>query len=131
MNQYGSLQNDIRSRQVIGQPEPYVGMGATILSYSDRSAGTIVAAYRYGKHRQWVITVRVDDAVVVSGSEQDGSAEYEYRQRGYGAPEYMFRQLADGKWEGVSVNPETGRYVKAGYGGLAIGRREQYRDPHF
>ncbi len=39
--QTGSVINHLHSRAVIGQPEPVVGMGATMLLWSDRRACTI------------------------------------------------------------------------------------------
>jgi primosomal protein N' len=40
--QTASLTNHLQSRATIGQPEPTVGMGATLLGWTDRYAGTIV-----------------------------------------------------------------------------------------
>ena len=41
--QTGSLTNHIYSRAVIGQPNPEIGMGATVLCWTDRHAATITA----------------------------------------------------------------------------------------
>ena len=41
-SQTGSLINHLYSRMTINEPEPTVGMGVTMLGWTDREAGTIV-----------------------------------------------------------------------------------------
>lgn len=128
--QTGSLINHLHSRAVIGQPEPTVGMGVTMLLWSDRRAGTItnVQVVR-GKT---IVTVQTDHATVVAGSSHDGSAEYNYQPNPKGA-EYHFRREDDGRWQQVVISNQTGRWGKATGGGkgLRIGEREEYLDPSF
>ena len=74
-----SLTNDTMQRATKGQPEPTVGMGATLLSHSDRHAATITAVNSLSYNR-WDCLIRVqqDIARVVFGSCHDGSAVYEF-----------------------------------------------------
>lgn len=125
----GSIINHVMSRQTNGEPEPTVGMGATVLMYSDRHAATVTRVERVAG--TIVIDVRHDVAKVVKGSTFDGSAEYEYTPDPEGWLNTFRKNQKTGRWDSVWFNRETGRYNKNGTGGLAIGRREEYRDPHF
>lgn len=44
-----SVVNHIYSRAVIGQPEPQVGMGGTVLHWTDRDPVTIFRVFKVGK----------------------------------------------------------------------------------
>lgn len=124
----GSVINHLMARGTRGEPEPTVGMGATLLSWTDRHAGTIVAVEKDGAGR-YVVTVREDKARVVSGSTFDGSAAYEYEPDPDGF-EHMFRREEGKGWRGVRRG--VGRRLKLAEGyGLRIGARESYRDPSF
>jgi hypothetical protein len=127
----GSVINNLCSRAVIGEPRPKVGMGATMLLWTDRNAGTISKVEEVtSKRYQYLIEVQEDLATVVAGSTQDGSADYEYSPRPDALP-YLFAKVRDsGFWIMVRRN-ESGRLVKAGGRGLRIGERETYRDPSF
>jgi len=122
----GSVVNHLRSRQTIGQPEPVVGMGATILLWSDRHAATVT--YVFIERKLTCVQVRQDDAKVISGSTHDGSAVYEYTSNKAGSPS-IFRREASGEWVEVRPNWVTGRWNKVKGHGLHIGEREEYRDP--
>jgi hypothetical protein len=146
----GSVINHLQSRAVIGQPEPEVGMGVTLLHWTDRSAGTIVAVKTVGK--ALIIEITEDDAKVVAGSSFDGTAEYEFTSRP-DASRLMYRREANGKWvrvgfkvtdyvqkEHVNVDGTkemrtrpvmSKRLSKIGGAGLVIGQRDAYRDPSF
>ena len=127
--QTNSVINHLQSRATIGQPAPVVGMGVTFLSWTDRSAGTIFRTWTEGKFVY--IETRRDKSVVVAGSTQDGSANYEFRANPSGSKSF-FRRLkddADGAWTGC-LKGESGRWKKTG-GGLRIGERDEYRDPSF
>ncbi len=125
----GSLVNHLSSRMTIGAPEPVVGMGATVLGWTDRHAATVidVAVIR----KQTVVTVQHDDARVVSGSAHDGSAKWETKPDPAGNTRKFSRRSPNDKWHEVSINPDTGRLVKSGGYGLLIGQRDHYRDPSF
>ena len=126
--QTGSIVNHLYSRMTIGQPIPEVGMGATILSWTDRHAATIIKVYQVGKYV--MIDVQEDTSKVIKGSGHDGSAEYEYSRDENGSV-YHFRQEHDGWWQRVWLNPDTGRWNKFKSTGLRIGDRDTYRDPSF
>lgn len=117
----GSLINHLYSRT--NDAEAKVGMGATLLSWTDRHAATVV--HVSGD----IVGVKRDNAKVVSGSAHDGSAVYEFSHNQEASTE-LFRRGKDGKYHGVYLNKETGRYKKNG-NNILIGRREEYRDPGF
>lgn len=120
--------NNILKRAVIGQPEPTVGMGCTILSYSDRDPATITeVVVERGVTR---IYVRDDDAKVTKGSTHDGSAEYEFTPNPNGRLR-TFRRNPDGIWQCVVFNQDTNRWNKRDHPGLRIGQRDCYYDPSF
>lgn len=126
---YGSFQNRLMERSVIGQPEPEVGMGATTLHYSDRHACTISEVHYLGNDR-YRIGVQRDEAKVIKGSCQDGSAEYQYTPRPEGYVSF-FQQDKKGVWKAVRLNEATGRWKNAGTEGLRIGDRDEHYDPSF
>ena len=104
--------------------EPTVGMPATICMWSDRHPATVVEVLRFksGARKGQVrgVIVTEDSYKVVSGSEQDGSARYEYTSN----PESPNRAT-------FLVN-QRGQYVcKGGGDKLALGSRERYYDPSF
>jgi hypothetical protein len=80
--QMQSLTNHIMSG-TNGAPMPKVGDGATILMFSDRRPATITAVevFKTGERKGQLksVTVREDEAIVVSGNVQDGSAKYEFK----------------------------------------------------
>lgn len=132
--QTNSLTNHIYARGTIGQPKPDVGMGATILLWSDRNPATITSVIEIGGSKKFLyeITVVEDGVKVVKGSQQDGSAEYKYTPRldGY---VMTFRSLkATGQWMQCAKD-ENGKpgYRKGQGHGLRIGEREKYYDPSF
>jgi hypothetical protein len=112
MRLYGSLTNRLMENTT-GKPE--VGMAATILMHSDRHAATVVAVSPSGK----TISIQQDDAKVIKGSTQDGSAEYEYTRND---KSYIMkaRQDKQGRWR------ECG-----GRSGILLGHREEHYDPSF
>jgi hypothetical protein len=126
----GSVINHLYAAGTKGQPDPEVGMGATVLHWTDRHAGTIVAAEQ-DKQGRWVIQVQGDHAKVVSGSTYNGSAQYEYSANPNGGID-RFR-FENGRWCELRLNHESGRLnkVKGGGHGLVIGRRDEHYDPSF
>jgi len=102
----GSVTNHIYSQC---PTEPEVGMGATILSWTDRHAATIVKVTRCQVH------VQRDEAKVVGGDYYTGFS-YEY-ERNPKASVLIFRKTKKG-WN------------FKGYG-LLVGERDQYCDPSF
>lgn len=126
-SQTGSLINHIQSRAVIGQPEATVGMGVTLLLWTDRSPGTILTVSPDG---QW-ITVQDDRAIFVCGSAHDGSAEYTFEPDPAGSIN-TFKKQESGMWQHMVKNRATSRWNKSKGGpGLRIGERNKYYDPSF
>lgn len=123
----GSMVNHLQSRMVKGQPTPEVGMGATLLSWTDRNPGTIIKVETIGKflyvHVQDDLYKRTDN----HGMSEDQDYEYTPNPNG---PVRVFRIKEGGMWQAVYKNPDTGRWVK-GSGGLFIGKRERYYDFSF
>lgn len=121
---HGSVVNRLSEGPTKKVPE--VGMGATVTHWSDRDPATIVAVRNFksgarkGLPRE--IDIQPDDYVVVSGSEGDGSASYEY-SRNESAPVITY------------VVNQRGRWVRKGQGGrgsgLIMDHRDRYYDPHF
>lgn len=97
---------------------------ATISVGSDRYPATLIG--NDGK----VLIVRHDNDKVVKGSEQDGSAEYEYFANPRGQLSYWRK---DGeRFVEVTKNRETSRWNKLGSTRrLYVGKRTKYYDPHF
>ena len=122
--QTGSLINHIISNTVNG--EIAEGTHATLLSWSDRHPATIIKVFEKGVYtylhaRRDVVEYHKDQSGkfdIVDGSDDN----------------YLtFRFKTDGSsgFQKVRINPESGRYAKIGDGGLAVGAREYYYDPHF
>jgi hypothetical protein len=98
-----------------GQPKPEVGMGATVLAWTDRYAGTITKVSPSGK----TIEVTEDDTELIAGKMLSEHQEYRYTPNPNGRKR-TFRLNKKGCWR------ETGRGA-----GLRLGTREAYRDPSF
>ena len=131
--QTGSVVNHLQSRGVIGEPRPVVGLGCTLLSWTDRNAGTIQSVEEIGGSKVvlYIITVTEDDAACISGSTHDGSAEYHYTTRPDRTPSTFRKNKKTGLWEEIFRNEVTGKWNKTGGKGIRIGERNTYRDPSF
>ena len=97
----GSLVNHLMS---IGSPIPEVGMAATILSWSDRDAGTVIEVSKSGK----TVKVQADKATRIDKNGVSEDQEYEYERDPKGIVE-TFRLTKRG-W-----NSKSGRRVAFGY----------------
>jgi len=126
--QTGSLVNHLFARGVKGQPTPEVGMGATLLSYTDRHAATICKVETI--RGVLYIGVQADNAVRIDKNGMSESQEYSYLPDPNGYVQ-MFRLGKSGMWEAIVKNTETGRWKKTNNGGLRIGHRETYHDFSF
>lgn len=104
---------------------PVVGMGATVTFWSDRAPATVVAVRvfasgeRKGQPRE--IDIQLDDWTVTSGSENNGSAVYEY-SRNESAPVVTYSVNRRGRWLQKGLSGRGG--------GLALGVRQRHYDPH-
>lgn len=128
----GSVMNYLESRMVIGEPKPVVGMGVTMLGWTDRYPGTItkVDEIAGSKVTLYIIEVTADKYELVSGTTMDGSAEYEYSPNPDGYVEMFRKNKKTLMWEPVGRN-ENGRLVKREGKGIVLGKRERYYDPTF
>lgn len=104
---------------------PHIATNAATISVgSDRYPATLIG------HDGKILIVRHDDSQVIKGSEQDGSAEYEYASNPNGQLSY-WRKDGD-RFVEVVKNDATGRWNKLGSTRrLYIGKRTKYYDPHF
>jgi len=115
--QHGSLVNHLHSRMTKGEPEPVVGMGVTMLSYCDRSPGTIIAVDAKG------FTVQADLYKRTDSNGISESQEYEYTPDPKGAT-YRYAR--------VSRGTDKGKWQLGGKkngGSIRLGHRERYWNP--
>ena len=124
--QTNSLVNHLYSRMTKGQPRPEIGMGATLLQWTDRHAATITSVFNEGKYLY--IGVKRDIAKRIDGNGFSEMQEYNYTTNNE-ASEKFFR--FDGQfWKSVYKSTETNRWKKTD-GGIRIGTREEYYDHSF
>ena len=130
--QTNSLVNHLYSRMTIGAPAPEVGMGATTLSWTDRHAATVTKVTEL-KSKVWAYEIHImeDKVTCISGSAHDGSAVYAFEPNPYGYADIFRMDRKTGKWVRGYVNQLTGRFKQRRSGGLILGMREHYYDPHF
>jgi hypothetical protein len=122
--QTGSLINHVLSRAVIGQPEPVVGMGATLLCWTDRHAATVIRVEGN------LVTVQRDNAKRIDSNGLSESQTYEYSANPNAAT-YTFRRTGHGTWQAVRFNANTKRWSKVEGEGLRLGERDTYHDFSF
>ncbi len=121
--QTGSLVNHIASRCI--HPDIQVGMGATLLSWTDRHPATVTEHYTKGVYEY--VVVQSDDYQCVMYKDELQSYTY---HRNCEAETSTFRRKPNTGWQGVYKSRTTGRWNKC-CGGLSIGEREKYYDPCF
>lgn len=117
----GSLVNHIASRGKI--PEITVGMGATLLSWSDRTPGTVVDI------KGNIVAVQEDNYTRTDNNGMSEMQEYEYTPNPQGT--IHFFRIKGERVEKIHRNGETKRWNKIADGGVAFGRRERYYDFSF
>lgn len=109
-----------------GQPTPVVGMGATILHWTDRSPATIIEVWS-DKGYTW-IKVQGDNYRRTDDNGMSECQSYEYTPNPEGGVS-TYRHKEGQAWEAMRLNPETKRWNKSKSGqGLRIGEREKYHD---
>lgn len=125
--QTNSLVNNIYGRMTKGAPDPKVGMGATILLWTDRNAATVI----FVDEKMRIVTVQADKATRIDKNGMSEMQEYEYEQDLDGSL-YTFRRNKVGGWDQVRLNEKTGRWNKVHGGvGLILGVRRHYYDFSF
>lgn len=106
------------------QPEPKVGDEATVCHYSDRTPVEIAEIVRFksGARKGEIKSVktRLIDSKIISGSEHDGSAVYEYTKNPANPVRGEYFRNARGQYQARHNGPK-----------LSIGSAERYYDPSF
>lgn len=105
----GSLMNHVMGSSA--QPAPVVGMGATVLMWTDRKAGTVVKVTKTQVH------VRLDHAKRIDKNGMSDAQSYEYSPDPEGSI-IVFRMTKRG-------------YRSSGGNGLGLGYRRAYHDYSF
>ena len=113
----GSFYNNLMQNSK--HPTPEVGMGATKLSWTDRTAGTIVAVSNSGKKLTW----REDKVTRVDTNGMSDSQTYTYEQDPDGYDE-EFSLRKNGRWVKVGTPMTWGTT-------LGLGHRSHYYDYSF
>ena len=103
------------------QPHPKIGIGVTLIGWTDRYAGTIIDI------SGGVITVQEDIATRTDANGPSEDQTYKYAPDPNGMQH--FYQLKDSKWEPVEWNDLRGVWVskQSGYP-IQIGQRDQFYD---
>lgn len=112
MRVYGNLIN--RLEEHVTSPTPVVGMGATVMFYSDRTAATVTKVSTSGK-TCWLTE---DNAERV---DTNGMSE---------AQSYRFTPNPDGRVWRASLR-KNGTWKTSNNDGVALGRRDAYHDYSF
>jgi hypothetical protein len=100
-------------------PQPEIGMGATILMWSDRRAATIIEVSKNGR----IVTTREDEAIRTDGHGVSDAQSYRYEPNPLGHTQ-QFSLRKNGRWIAVGSTMADG-------GGVAFGFRRAYYDYSF
>lgn len=115
--QTGSLVNLLMAQS--GNPTPTVGMGATMLHWTDREAGTVVEVSPNGKR----LVVQEDTATRTDKNGMSDCQSYSYEPNPNGSKTaYTLRR--NGRWVMEGESMRTGR-------GLRLGTRDKHYDFSF
>tara|TARA_R110000824_G_scaffold73492_1_gene187147 strand:+ start:154 stop:567 length:414 start_codon:yes stop_codon:yes gene_type:complete len=118
--------------------EPYVGMGATYNSYSDRHPLTVVNVIKKKNHE--IVVCREDNAVRVDKNGMSECQDYEYSPNVNGTVYYLRSKKVVSScgeptkiYERVRKNEESGRWniVKFNKTPVSFGSRNKYHDFSF
>lgn len=130
--QTASLQNHLYSRMTNGEPIPFLGMPATILSWTDRYPATVKEVFTKGKDLYIVVRECKAKRIDSNGMSECQNYEYsEYENENDGIRATFRKNSKQGNWEQVFLNPETNRYRKYEGYGLRLGIRQKYHDYYF
>ena len=128
-SQTNSLTNHILSRAVIGQPEPVVGMGATILSWTDRHPATITKVQTDTQGR-WIVTVQEDQAERLDDNGFSESQKYKFSLNPNGFTSWFRFETGKG-WREITPGKKLNSWKLSEGHGLRIGERNKYHDFSF
>lgn len=122
----GSLINHLYSRI---SSDPVIGLGATILGWTDRHPGTVSEVFKKGAYEY--VGIRSDKYKRIDDKGMSDAQDYEYSEDPDGTVTY-FRRKIGGKWAATYFDKETNRWKNRQSGsGLVIGVRERYYDFSF
>lgn len=119
--QTGSLVNLISGNAKY--PEPEVGMGATLLGWTDRNPATIVSVKKNKEGKAVAVEITRDEYKRIDSNGMSECQEYEYTPV-KDAPRSTYTKRKNGAWV------RAGESMKGG-ARLAIGQRERYYDFSF
>jgi len=124
-SQTGSLINHIATHNQ-SDPLPAVGDGATLFSWSDRDAATVV----YVDAKRGLVGLQSDHAKRVDSNGMSESQTYEFTPNHDAYVLMIKRNKRTGKWHTVGKN-EKGNWVQTGTQGIRFGARNKYHDFSF
>lgn len=124
--QTGSLVNHVLS--CANPKEPELGMGCTILSWSDRNPATIIDIFTKGKYTY--VTVQDDHAVRKDDLGMSESQDWVISRNHKGCTRTFRRKEGETQFKGCRQNANTKRWLNT-QGVLVVGRREKYYDFSF
>lgn len=114
----GSVINSLYDENRSPEP-PKVGMGCTILMWTDRKAATVIGVDETGRR----ITVQEDKAIRTDNHGMSDAQSYEYERDPNGA-QHVYTLRKNGKWIQAGERMGTGL-------GLLLGRRDHHHDFSF
>lgn len=126
-SQTASMTNHILSRAVIGQPEPVVGMGCTVLCWTDREPATVIEIGTFRK--LLTVTVREDKATRTDNRGMCEEQEWSFTPNERGRV-MRFARMPNGSWRELGTS-DKGNTVFADGHGLRMGERSKYYDFSF
>jgi len=103
-------------------PEPEVGMGATVCMYSDRHAVTIVEVKRNAKGKAIAVAVQRDTAIRIDGNGMSDAQSYRYEPNPEGRITWYTLRIDRWVFKGQPKKDGTS---------LSIGHRSEYFDYSF
>lgn len=128
MKLYGNLNNRLMEGPTAIKPE--LGMGATLLAYSDRHAATVIKIVGTGFDGPSVIWVQLDTCTRTDGNGMSECQDYSYSPNPNGRIEY-FKRDQKNRWRQAYIS-KRGRYCFTNGGnGLRLDSRDAYHDYSF
>jgi hypothetical protein len=125
-NPTNNLHSNIMHAAVVGAPKPVVGMGVTVLMWSDRHAGTIVEVV---SDKEIVFTE--DDTVADKTKDcQMGHQNWIHTPDPNG-PRRVAKMGKDGRWYVARETPTGRMSISKKCTPLAVGYKEHYYDWSF
>ena len=122
---YGNLNNRLMENNAFSKVK--VGDGATLTSYSDRTAGTVIEMFEQGKAKY--VVIQEDTAIRTDDRGMSESQEYKFEKNPKGNIS-TFKLLPGKPWRQVIKNTK-GRYIISEGYGLSLGHRSEYYDYSF